>query len=154
MQAVALNFLACHAQRWLELSEQTVNGIDWNLPDTEESEDMVDAVSVEEFGHILEPAYPPQASVLDHLVPVVGRESPVLAVRAESIWRCSGLSVEVEVTGLRPYIATVAVHSDRNVALEDNSVSPCILVDVLHLGVEDVLYEVVETYGLICFRPR
>jgi hypothetical protein len=89
---------------------------------------VVDAVSVEILMHVLEAAHPPLASVGNHAVPVVRREAPVLSVHGESVWRSARLRVEVEVFGLVPYVAAVAVHADGYVALEDDAASAGILV--------------------------
>ena len=85
-----------------------MDGIDGNLPDAEETEHMVYAVGIEELRHLAEAAYPPQATILQHLVPVVGGEAPVLTIGRERIgWR-TGLSGEVEVFGLYPCFHTIA----------------------------------------------
>ena len=97
---------------------------------------MVDAVGVEIFAHVLEALYPPLAAVGEHLVPVVGREAPVLSVGAECIgWR-TGLAVHVEVVGLYPCVATVWADTDGNVALEDYMLAAGILVSGFHLLTE------------------
>ena len=59
MEAIALYLLARQGQGGLKLSEQTVDGVDGNLPDTEETEHVVDTVGVEETGHALEATHPP-----------------------------------------------------------------------------------------------
>ena len=69
---------------------------------------MVDAVSVEVLGHLAEAAYPPLTAVLEHGIPVVGGEAPVLTVGRERIRRRTGLSVKVEVLGFYPSLYTVA----------------------------------------------
>ena len=149
VQSVALDLLACHAERRLELSEQSVDGILRNLPYTEEAEHMVNAVSIEELSHILEAANPPQTAVLKHFVPVVGRESPVLTVCTERIRWSASLPVEIEVARLSPHVAAIAVDTDRNIALEDNALLTGIVVNFLKLSVQDVLLEVVEAYSLV-----
>ena len=60
-----------------------------NLPDAEEAEDVVDAESVEIARHLLQPRLPPGVVVLGHLLPVIGREAPVLTVAAEVVGRCA-----------------------------------------------------------------
>ncbi len=57
----------------IEVSEQAVEGVDGNLPDAEEAEDVVYAVGVEVFGHFAEAGFPPGETVFSHLLPVVGR---------------------------------------------------------------------------------
>lgn len=47
VQSVALNLLATHAERRRKLSQKSVNRMHGYLPNAEEAQDMVDAVSVE-----------------------------------------------------------------------------------------------------------
>ena len=133
VQSILHYLLTAHCLRRSELSGQTVNAVDRYLPDAEESEYVVDAIGIEEMRHILEATCPPLAAVLQHLVPIVCRESPVLSVHGEIVGRCSSLSVEVEVFGFHPHVATVSVHSDRDVALQYYSLLLGILVCFLHL---------------------
>ena len=96
---------------------------------------MVDAVSVEELCHVLETAFPPCASVFQHLIPVVGGEPPILSVYGEIIrWRTC-LSVHVEVLGFYPNVTTVATHANWHVAFEYDALALRIGVRLLHLGV-------------------
>ena len=55
----------------------------------------------------------------------------------------------MEVFGFVPYVAAVAVHADRNVALEDDAASAGILVSGAHLLVEHELHVVVECHLII-----
>ena len=80
IQAEVLDFFHSHWQCRNELAEQTMYGMRRNFPDAEESEDVVDTVGGEVFGHLAETLLPPQVVVLFHHIPVVGRESPVLSV--------------------------------------------------------------------------
>jgi len=70
-QAVALNLLARHGQGRDELSQQSVHGVHRNLPDTEETQNMIYAVSVEVFRHFSETFHPPAVIILFHHLPVV-----------------------------------------------------------------------------------
>ncbi len=79
-KAVALNLAWRHWQGWTELTQQTVNRMSRDLPDAEEAKDMVYAISREVFLHLAETLEPPAETILLHLVPVVGREAPVLAI--------------------------------------------------------------------------
>ena len=63
-KSVLLNLLSCHAERRLELSEKSVNAMDRNLPDTEETKHMVDSIGIEILCHIRETTNPPLAVVL------------------------------------------------------------------------------------------
>ena len=128
--------------------------VDGNLPDAEEAENMVDAVGIEELRHVRETAHPPGTVVFEHLVPVVGGESPVLSVSGEVIRGCSCLSVQVEITGLLPGIAAIAVHADGDVTFEDDPFLPGIVVHLAHLGVQDILHEIEEGHFLEFSRTR
>ena len=149
VETIAADLVGCHAKCGSELTEQTVYRVDWNLPDAEEAEHVVDTVSIEELRHVLETAYPPLATVFEHLVPVVSREAPILTVDREVIgWR-TGLSVEVEVAWLHPYVAAIAVHANRDVALEDDVVLACVGMSLVELSIEDILNEIPELHLFI-----
>ena len=115
---------------------------------------MVDAVSVEILSHIAESAHPPLASVGKHTVPVVCRESPVLSVGRECVWRSTCLSVKVEVLGFKPYVASCTVYTDRDVALEYHATCHGMLVCGAHLLVEHELQIVEEGEFLVCLGAR
>lgn len=74
----------------------------WHLPDTEETKNVIDTVGVEVLLHGTKPGTPPPKAVLLHLIPVVGRESPVLAVGGVIVWRRTSLLVHVEELWLKP----------------------------------------------------
>ena len=154
MESVGFYLLAAHGQRRHELPEQAVDGLHGNLPNAEEPQHMIDAVGIEELRHILKATHPPCTVVLEHLIPVVSGESPVLSIHAEVVGRCSGLPVEIKVFGLGPYITTVAVYPDGDVALEDDTLRLGILMHALHLGVENELDEIEERDLPICLRAR
>ena len=80
VQTIAFNLLTAHTKRWSELSKQSVYRMDRNLPDTEEAEYVVNTISIKVLRHILEAVYPPLTAVLNHLIPVVSREAPVLTI--------------------------------------------------------------------------
>ena len=88
-----------------------------NLPNTEEAKDMVDAICIEVFSHLLEAVFPPLEAIFIHFLPIVGRESPVLTLNREVIrWR-TGLAVHIEELRRNPGINACAANADRNVAL-------------------------------------
>ena len=60
-----------------------MNCIHGYFPDAEESEYMVDTVSVEVFGHFFETLHPPAITVLFHHFPIISRKSPILSVYRE-----------------------------------------------------------------------
>ena len=108
MDAIALYLLATQSQGWCKLPHQSRLLGHGNLPDAEESQDMVNAVGVEVLCHLAEAVHPPAAVVLHHLIPVVGGESPVLAVGRERIGWGTGLLTHVEVAGFYPSLYAVA----------------------------------------------
>lgn len=57
----------------------------WDFPDAEETKDVVDAEGVEVLSHLRKALAPPSIIVLGHLVPIVGREAPVLTIFRELI---------------------------------------------------------------------
>ena len=150
VQAVTLNLTTGHGDSWRKLSEQAMHAMHRDFPNAEEAEHVVDAVSIKELRHILEAAGPPEAAVLQHLIPVVGRESPVLSVYGEIIRRSTRLTIQVEVLRLHPNIAAVAMHTDRNITLQDDTLRLGMLVCLLHLLVQDKLHEVEELHVLVC----
>ena len=78
--AVVLYLVDTHWERRGELAQQAVYGMRWDFPDTEEAQDMVDAISGKVFCHLAETLLPPQIIVLFHHVPIVSWEAPVLSV--------------------------------------------------------------------------
>ena len=101
---------------------------------------MVDTVGVEILCHFAESAYPPLAVVLQHLVPVVCRESPVLAIGRERIGRGTSLTIQVEILRFNPCLNAVATDADGDVALQDDTMCTGILMGSMHLTVEVVLH--------------
>ena len=148
-QSILLHFLTSHAEGRRELTEQSVDAMHRNLPYTEESEYVVNAVSIEILSHIGESVYPPLATIFQHLIPVVGREPPVLTVDRKVVRWCSSLSVKVEIAWFHPYVASISVYSDRNIALEHHFMLACILVGSNHLLSKNILHEIIECHQSI-----
>ena len=88
-----------------------------HLPYTEEAEDVIHTVSIEIILHLLEAGAPPAEVILRHLVPVIGRESPVLSADGEIIGRRTCGSVEVEELRINGCIHGVRTDTDRYIAL-------------------------------------
>ena len=133
IKAIRTNLICRHSQRRSKLTQQSVNRIYRNLPDTEETEYMVDTVSIKVQRHVLEAANPPLATILQHFMPVVSRESPVLAICREIIRWSTRLSIEIEVLRLHPHITAIAVYTDRNITLQNDTLCHSMLVSRLHL---------------------
>ena len=121
MQAISLDLLACQRKRRRELPQQPVHALDGYFPNAEKAQHVVDTIGIEILRHVLETAHPPNAVVGNHRIPVVGGEAPILAVHREVVGWSTSLAVQVEVLGLHPDIATMAVHANRNVTLQDDS---------------------------------
>ena len=109
---------------------------------------MVDAVGIEILRHLAEAAHPPRAVVLQHLIPVIGGEAPVLAILREGIGGRTSLSVEVEVTWLHPGLHAIATDANGDITLQDDLVLTGMLMGSTHLLVEDILHEIPEVYHL------
>ena len=124
-ETVTLYLLTRHGQGGHELTQQTVHGVHRNFPDSEETEDMVNAVGIEVFRHFAETLHPPRIAVLFHDIPVVGGETPVLSVYGEIIGRCAGLSVQVEIVGFCPCFYAVAADADGDVTFQHNTIGTC-----------------------------
>ena len=133
IKAIRTNLICRHSQCRSKLTQQSVNRIYRNLPDTEETEYMVDTVSIKVQRHVLEAANPPLATILQHFMPVVSRESPVLAICREIIRWSTRLSIEIEVLRLHPHITAIAVYTNRNITLQNNPLCLSMLVSRLHL---------------------
>ena len=115
---------------------------------------MVDAVGIKVLLHILEATHPPLTTVCNHAFPVVCRKSPVLSIYRESIWWSTGLRVEMKVFWLVPYITTIAVYTDRNIALKYYATCTCIIMGRAHLAVEHILHIIEERNILECLILR
>ena len=110
---------------------------------------MVDTVGIEILCHLTETTYPPGAAILEHLVPVIGGEAPVLSVGREVIgWR-TGLTVQVEVFRLYPSLYTVTTDTDGDVTLQDHTVLTGMGMGSTHLLVEVELHEIPEGHLFI-----
>ena len=133
IKAIRTNLICRHSQCRSKLTQQSVNRIYRNLPDTEETEYVIDTVSIKVQRHVLEAANPPLATILQHFMPVVSRESPVLAICREIIRWSTRLSIEIEVLRLHPHITAITVYTNRNITLQDNTLRHGMLMSRLHL---------------------
>ena len=148
VKAVCLYLLTRQSECRREMTDARIHRSDRYLPYTEEAENVVYAIRIEESRHVAETSHPPATAVVKHTRPVVRGESPVLSVVREGVWRCSRLSVEVEIFRFLPYIAAVAVHSDRYVAFQNDTLQDSIIVHITQLGVQYELYIIIERHVL------
>ena len=116
------------------------------LPDPEEPEYMINAVSVEIFRHFAETVLPPCKTVPRHAVPVIGRESPVLSQHGKIIGRSSGRRIHIEKFGSLPGIDTFSAYTDRDIPLEHYTVGMGILPRLMELTVQMELYKIVVVH--------
>ena len=147
--AVTLDLLLAHAEGRRELPHQPRLLRHGDLPDAEEAQHVVDTVGIEILRHLPETAHPPGAAVSQHLVPVVGGETPVLSVGREVIRRRTSLTVQVEVLRLHPSLHTVTADADGDVALQDHPLFTGMGMGSTHLLVEVELHEIPEGHLLI-----
>ena len=101
---------------------------------------MVDTIGIEILCHLTEATYPPLTAVLQHLIPVVGGEAPVLSVSRERIGRSSRLTIQVEILRFNPGFHTITTDANGNVTLQDDTMFTGIVVGSTHLLVEIVLH--------------
>ena len=148
-KSVAFDFAGRHRQRGSELAQESVNRVGRNLPDAEEAEDVVDAVGREVLLHLAEALEPPLEAVLEHGIPVVGGEAPVLTIGRERIGRSACRTVHIEVERLDPSLDRGAADADGDVTLEDDIVLTGIGRCIEQLDVQLVLYIVVEANLMI-----
>ncbi len=139
---VGAHLVGMERHRRIEDSEQAMDRVHRNLPYTEESEDMVDAVSVEILRHLAEARFPPCEAVAAHLLPVVGGESPVLSQHGEVVRGRSGLAVHIEQARVDPRVGACAADADGYVALEDHAMVVGVVAHLTQLFVEEILDEV------------
>ena len=154
-QSVTFYLLARHAQGRNKLPQQAVHGMHRYLPDTEETKDMVYAISIEVFRHFTEAFHPPCITVFLHYIPIIGRESPVLSVHREIIGRRTGLTVQVEVMRLFPCLHTVAADADGNIAFQHHPIGTRMFGGSKQLQVQIKLYIIIDSDVRIVgsFRP-
>ena len=126
IESLALKLMGRERKCRIEISVQTTLCPHRDLPYTEEAEDMVDTECIKIFSHLCKTRLPPCEAVLRHLLPVVGRESPVLSVSRECIRRCTCLRIHMEEFRIKPCIHAGTADSDRKVSLEDHTLRMCI----------------------------
>jgi len=145
-----LQFLWRIRHGWIELAQQTSHGVFGNFPDAEETEDVVDAVSIHIQGHVSETPLPPVVIVLSHACPVIRGEAPVLSGRRKAVRRGAHLYAGVEQFGLVPGFHAVAVYPDGYVTFKYDAFGVRMVPDLFELLVQEVLRESVP---LNCVVP-
>ena len=101
------------------MAQDAEDGVDGHLPDTEESQDMVDTEGVEILRHPLQSLMPPSYELR---VPIVGGEAPVLTIWRERIGRSTRLSVEVEKRRMGLGLHAVEIDADGDIAFSDDAI--------------------------------
>ena len=96
-----------------EVSAEATHIVDRYFPNTEETEDMVDAEAVEVFAELTESSLPPCETIALHHLPVVGREAPILPHSGEVIGWSTGLLLRVEIWRIGPRVHAGPVDTDR-----------------------------------------
>ena len=96
-----------------EVSAEATHIVDRYFPNTEETEDMVDAEAVEVFAELTESRLPPCEIVALHHLPVVGREAPVLPHGGEVVGWSACLLLRVEIRRVGPRVHAGPVDTDR-----------------------------------------
>ena len=97
------------------MAEDAFDRVRRTAPDTEKSEDVVNAERVKIIAHLRETFFPPREAIGGHAWPVVSREAPVLSLRGEWVgWR-AGLHVCVKKFWRLPHVCAVPMHADGNV---------------------------------------
>ena len=145
INAIAFYLFATQAQGRGKLSHQSGLFGNRNLPDAEEAQHMINTIGIKELRHLTEAANPPLAAVLQHLIPIVGGEAPVLTIGREGIGWSSCLSIQIEVFGFYPSLNAVTRDTNGDIALQDNLVLTGIFMSGTHLTVEIILHEAPET---------
>mmetsp|Transcript_59783 Transcript_59783/g.140743 ORF Transcript_59783/g.140743 Transcript_59783/m.140743 type:complete len:628 (+) Transcript_59783:767-2650(+) len=120
-----------------------------DLPHAEEAEHVIDTVRMEVLLHVLQAPPPPAAPIPVHVVPVVGREAPVLLGVA---WRAS-IAVELEEAWLSPHVLAASGDADGEIALDGHTLELCVLGRLEQLKMEVVLREV-DAKDLVVVRAR
>lgn len=151
VQSPVFDFFKAEGQGRGELSEKRTRGlVGRDLPDAEETQDVVDAIGIEIGGHVAETLSPPQIAVAGHALPIVGGELPVLPFLAECIGRGSGGCVKAEELRMLPSVHRVAVDAYGYVALDEHAALAGMAGGGQKLGVELVLQpEIVLRYGIV-----
>lgn len=130
----------------IETSHQPAVILQGYLPYPKESQEMVYAVGIKVIGHLAKTVYKPGIAVACHVFPIVSGHSPFLAIYGKSIRRCTGLTISIEQFGMYPYITTMPVDPDRDVAFQKDPFAVCVFFYIAQLPVKMELYEIMLAY--------
>ncbi len=144
VQPVRLHVVARIGQCRVKGTQQPLYGIQWNLPDTKEPEDMVNTIGIEVVCHLVEPLFPPGVIVPGHLFPIVGGETPVLPQCRKVIGRSSRLTIHIEQVRVDPGIGAMAADANGDIAFEGDSMAVGVTVRIEELPVKMELQEVAD----------
>ena len=142
--SVRFYLLDAHGKCRRELPEKSRFAALRNLPNAEETEDVVNSVGTEILFHVSESLLPPEITICRHSFPIIGREAPVLAVSSEIIRRSTCRHVHVEEMRLVPSLDTTRTYANRQVSLQEDSKVASIIGCLLELLVKQVLDECIK----------
>ena len=137
-----------HRKGWREMPQQSEDSIQWNLPDTEEAQYMVDTDGIEILLHpaqtLVEPFHQRQLFCFhfSFLTPVVGGESPVLAIEREVIRWCTRLGIKMEELRMSSSLYTLTIDTDGDITLDEDPFLTSIVSCRLQLEMEVILEEI------------
>ena len=148
------NLLRCVCEGGVESAHKAAVILERYLPYAEESQQMVNTVCIKVISHLAESGHEPGVSVTSHIIPVVCRHSPFLAINGECIGWGSGLTVCVEQIGMYPDIGAVAVYADGYVTFQEYALAVGIFLYISQLLVKVELDEIVLAYLAVTIVAR
>ena len=124
------------------MTEQGIHRRAWYLPNTEETEYVIDSHCSEILLHPLQALLPPSASLAHHGIPIVCGEAPVLTLGVSLVGHRSRLHVEIEQRALAPCLNTVGTYSYGYVGHKRNILITSIFCRFLQLIMQYVLHPI------------
>ena len=135
------------------MPQYSLYGTFGNFPDSEKTQYMIYAVRIEIFCHFTKTGFPPSITVFSHLIPIICRESPILAFYREIIRWSSSLRIHVKQFGMRPRIHTIPTYPDRNIAFKHYAFCMRIIPDFKKLYMQMILNKIIKTDFIIINIP-
>ena len=145
------HFIRSIRQCRVECTQQSMNSILRNLPNAEESQNMVDTIQVKIFRHFTHTVFPPLESVLLHFFPIICRESPILSQHRKIIRWCTCLTIHIEQIRIYPCICTGTTYANWNITLQNNIMFMCIVSCITKLFVQMILNKIIDIYFSFVF---